>query len=134
MKTIFLLFLSTMVLFSCCSKRPDEKPAEKTQEPSTEINPFFSEFDTPFNVPAFDKINEEHHLPAFVEGMKRQKAEIEKIVESSQSPTFENTIEALDRSGSLLKKVNNVFEVLKDSMTNERMQAIAKSRQSAFNP
>jgi peptidyl-dipeptidase Dcp len=126
MKTIFFLLIPTIVLFFACSQQSAEKSTEKAPESATEVNPFFTEFDTPFNVPAFDKISEEHYLPAFIEGMKQQKAEIKEIVDNPQTPTFENTIEALDRSGILLKKVDNVFEVLNDSMTNERMQAIAK--------
>jgi len=89
-------------------------------------NPFFSEFDTPFQVPPFDQIKEEHYLPAFKEGMKQQLQEIEAIVNSPELPTFENTIEALESSGTLLRRVDNVFGVLNGSMTNEKMQAIAK--------
>ncbi|MCP2520994.1 M3 family metallopeptidase [SCandidatus Aminicenantes bacterium Aminicenantia_JdfR_composite] len=89
-------------------------------------NPFFSEFDTPFQVPPFDKIKEEHYLPAFIEGMKQHNKEIEAIANNPEPPTFENTIEALEKSGTLLRRVSNVFDVLNASMTNERMQEIAK--------
>jgi peptidyl-dipeptidase Dcp len=89
-------------------------------------NPFFSEFNTPFQVPPFDKIKEEHYVPAFIEGMKQHNKEIEAIANNSESPTFENTIEALEKSGALLRRVSDVFDVLNASMTNERMQEIAK--------
>jgi peptidyl-dipeptidase Dcp len=91
-----------------------------------EENPFFSEFDTPFQVPPFDKIQVEHYLPAFKEGMEQQNMEIEAIVNNPGTPTFENTIEAIENTGSLLDKVENVFYVLNGSMTNDDMQKIAK--------
>jgi len=89
-------------------------------------NPFFSEFDTPFQVPPFGKIKEEHYFPAFIEGIKQHNKEIEAIANNPEPPTFENTVEALEKSGALLRRVSNVFDVLNSSMTNERMQEIAK--------
>jgi len=88
-------------------------------------NPFYKEFDTPYQVPAFEKIKEEHYLPAFKEAMKQHQQEIETIVLNKEPATFENTIEALDHSGSMLQRVGNVFDVLNESMTNENMQKIA---------
>jgi len=110
-KTI-LLFVILSLLFWSCTKQ--------------EENPFFSEFNTPYQVPAFDKIQEEHYLPAFKEGMKQQLQEIKAIIMNPESPTFENTIAALDNTGILLRKVGDIFDVLNGSMTNEKMQAIAK--------
>jgi len=110
-KTFLLFFIVGLLLCSCLTQ---------------EENPFFSEFDTPFQVPPFDKIKEEHYLPAFKEGMEQQNMEIEVIVNNAETPTFENTIEAMESSGSLLTKVGNVFGVLNGSMTNEEMQNIAK--------
>jgi peptidyl-dipeptidase Dcp len=74
-----------------------------------EKNPFFSEYDTPFKVPPFNKIKEEHYLPAFKEGIKQHEKEIEAITNNTAEPNFENTILALERSGSLLTKVGNVY-------------------------
>ncbi len=91
-----------------------------------EQNPLLGDFDTPFQVPPFDKIKEEHYLPAFKEGIKQHHQEIEAIVNNPEPATFENTIEALENSGTLLRKVDSVFYVLNGSMTNEKMQAIAK--------
>jgi len=91
-----------------------------------EENPFFSEFDTPFQVPPFDKIQEEHYMPAFKEGMEQQNMEIDAIVNNPEAPTFENTLEAIESTGSLLDKVESVFYVLNGSMTNDDMQEIAK--------
>jgi peptidyl-dipeptidase Dcp len=118
MRRGFLLFAVLCLLFLSCSKKEDS--AKKAD------NPFFSEFKTVFNVPPFGEISEGHYLPAFKEGMKQQKQEVEAIVENPDPPTFENTLEALEKSGALLRKVSNVFGVLNGSMTNDRMQEIAK--------
>ena len=111
MKNLFLLLFIAGLLCSCLKQ---------------EENPLLSEFDTPFQVPPFDKIQEEHYLPAFKEGMEQQNMEIEVIVNNPEIPTFENTIEAMESTGSLLRKVGSVFGVLNGSMTNDNMQKIAK--------
>ena len=56
-------------------------------------NPFFSEFDTPYGVPPFDKIKTEHYMPAFIEGMRQDSLEIEAIANNPEPPTFANTID-----------------------------------------
>ncbi len=89
-------------------------------------NPFFSEFDTPFQVPPFDEIQLEHYGEAFEAGMKAHDQEIDAIAVTRDRPTFENTIEALEYSGAMLSRVSNVFFSMNSSMTNEDMQAIAK--------
>ena len=110
-KTFLLLFIAGLLLCSCLQQ---------------EENPLLSEFDTPFQVPPFDKIKEEYYLPAFKEGMEQQNMEIEAIVNNPETSTFKNTIEAMESTGSLLRRVGNVFGVLNGSMTNEDMQNIAK--------
>lgn len=91
-----------------------------------EPNPFFQEFDTPFGVPPFDRIELSHYMPAFEEGMKRHMAEIQAIAENPEPPTFANTVEALDRSGEMLANVGNVFFAQNSSLTSDEMQEIAK--------
>lgn len=88
-------------------------------------NPFFSEFDTPFHVPPFDKIKAEHYMPAFLEGMKLEKAEIEAIVNNPEAPTFENTIIPYTRTGSFLGRVGSVFGGLNSANTTDELKAIA---------
>ncbi len=90
-------------------------------------NPFLADYNTPFGVPAFDRIDTTHYMPAFIEGMKREKEEIEKIINNSETPTFENTIYAFDRKGSLLRNVTKVFDNLLAANTNDQMQAIARN-------
>ena len=92
----------------------------------TEENPFFSNWGTPFETAAFDKIKNEHFKPAFVRGMEVHDQEIAAIVNNSQAPDFENTIVAFDQSGDLLISVSNVFYNLTSANTNEELQAIAK--------
>ncbi len=89
-------------------------------------NPFFSAYQTPYNVPPFDRIRPEHYLPALKEGMKRQQQEIAAIVHAAAPATFVNTVAALDRSGQLLNEVGNVFFNLLEANTSEQLQAIAK--------
>ncbi|MDR1881416.1 MAG: M3 family metallopeptidase [Prevotella sp.] len=89
-------------------------------------NPFFSEFDTPNGVPPFDRIKTEHYMPAFEEGMKRQMAEIDSIVNKPEAPTFENTVVALDESGRMLGRVSAVFSAMSGACSDSILQAIEK--------
>lgn len=94
---------------------------------TTTDNPFFSTYQTPFGVPPFDKIKPEHFEPAFEEGMKRQMAEINALVRRRDVPTFQNTIEAFERSGDLFERVSTVFSNLNGANTNDALQAIART-------
>ncbi|MBO7489690.1 MAG: M3 family metallopeptidase [Bacteroidales bacterium] len=89
-------------------------------------NPFFGEWNTPYNIPDFEKIKPEHYMPAFEEGMKQQKAEIDAIVNNPEAPTFENTIEALEQSGALLNEVSAVFFNLSECINSKEMEKIAE--------
>ncbi len=87
-------------------------------------NPLLAEWNTPYGVPPFEQIMPEHYMPAFVQGMEEQKAEIEAIVNNEEAPTFENTIAALDQSGALLSKVSYVFFGQSGANTNDSLQAV----------
>src|SRR5579864_3877825 len=87
-------------------------------------NPFFEPWDTPFELPPFERIRPEHFPPAFDRGMAEHEAEIRAIAGSAAAPDFANTIEALERSGRLLRRVGRVFHNLDSSATNEALQAI----------
>ena len=89
-------------------------------------NPFFETYKTPHQTIPFNEIKTEHYFPAFQEGMKQHTAEIESIVNNTQKPTFENTIETLEKSGMLLSKVGSAFYNLLSSETNDELQAIAE--------
>ncbi len=93
-------------------------------KPAPAANPFFTPWQTPFGVPPFAQIKAEHFLPAFEEGMKRQKQEIDAIVKNPAQPSFANTVAALDDCGLLLGQVSNVFGLLTSAETNEALQAL----------
>lgn len=96
-----------------------------TAAPTKSTNPFFQEFKTPFGVPPFEKIKVEHYMPAFRAGIEENQREVKAIAENTAPATFANTVEPLEKSGALLKRVTSVFFVLSESMTDEKMQAIA---------
>ena len=93
---------------------------------NTTMNPFFQAYDTPFNVPPFDKIKNEHFKPAILEGISKHQAEINVIANNTQPATFENTILAMENAGELLSNVNTVFSNLNSANTNKEIQNIAK--------
>ena len=89
-------------------------------------NPFLTESSAPFGAPEFDKITNEHYLPAFEAGIAEGKAEIDAIVANQDEPTFENTIEALEYAGETLGRVAGIFYNIMEAHTNDQMQAIAE--------
>jgi peptidyl-dipeptidase Dcp len=98
----------------------------KQENKSENMNPFFGEYKTPFQVPPFDKIYNKHFLPAYEEGIRQHNGEIAAITDNNDAPDFANTIEALDRSGELISKVDKVFSNLRDANTNDSIQSIAQ--------
>ncbi|HEY3271487.1 MAG TPA: M3 family metallopeptidase [Geothrix sp.] len=94
-----------------------------TADPAA-ANPFFAEWKTPFGVPPFAEIQEAHFLPAFKEGMARQKAEVAAIADAKDAPTFANTLVALDQSGQFMDRVGSVFFNLTGAETNPKLQAV----------
>ena len=114
-----MIALSVITLASCTT---EPKPQPEVEKP----NPFLSEYTTPFQVPPFDQIKNEHYLPAFEAGMKEQLAEVEAIVNNAEPATFENTILPYDKSGQTLNRVSNVFFNLNECLTNDEMVAIAE--------
>ena len=89
-------------------------------------NPFLTESSAPFGAPQFDKIKNEHYLPAFEAGIAEAKAEIDAIVANQEEPTFENTIEAMEYAGETLNGVASIFYNLMEANTNDEMQQIAE--------
>ena len=114
MKRTLIVAAAALVLAAGCKDK-------KTME-----NPFFSEWNTPYEIPDFSRIKTEHYLPAFEEGMRRQKAEIDSIVNNPEAPTFENTVLAYEYSGQLLQDVSCVFFNLSECENNPEMEAIAE--------
>lgn len=119
-KLINMIALSVITLASCSTKNEPKTEAEPK-------NPFLTEYTTPFQVPPFDQIKNEHYLPAFEAGMKEQLAEVEAIVGNAETPTFQNTILPFDKSGETLDRVSNVFFNLNECLTNDEMIKIAET-------
>lgn len=119
-KLINMIALSMITLASCSTKNEPKTEAEPK-------NPFLTEYTTPFQVPPFDQIKNEHYLPAFEAGMKEQLAEVEAIVSNAETPTFQNTILPFDKSGETLDRVSNVFFNLNECLTNDEMIKIAET-------
>ena len=112
-----ILLICALFLIASCKQ-------ESTMDPN--INPFFQEWTTSFEVPPFLDIKDEHYMPAFEKGMTENLAEIDLIVNNTEEPTFENTIEALERTGTLLTKVQRVFSNLASSNTNPQLQELQR--------
>ncbi len=90
------------------------------------MNPFLGKFDTPHGVMPFDKIKNEHYMPALEAAIEIDRKEVEAIKTNSEEPSFENVIEALDKTGERLGYVTGVFFNLHSANTNDEMQEIAK--------
>lgn len=108
---LLLYALTIMLTISCSEKR---------------VNPFFVESNLPFGAVEFDKIESTDYMPAFEEGFRRFKAEIDSIAACPDAPTFENTIEALEGSGRLIARVGNVFFNLMESDADDIMKETEK--------
>lgn len=115
-RIVFLLFVIVLI-GSSCKDRGDHLVGD---------NPLLTEWQTPFQIPPFDKIKAGHFLPAIQEAMKQHDREIEAIVNSSDEPDVVNTIEALDYSGEMLDRITAVFFNLTSSETDRKLQDAAR--------
>ncbi|MDP3462048.1 MAG: M3 family metallopeptidase [Bacteroidales bacterium] len=115
-KNVLLMLL--IALMASCSQHETGQ--------TDRVNPFFEAYNTPFDLPPFDKIMHADYLPAFERGMDEQKDEVNAIIQSPEAPDFNNTIEALEKSGALLSKVSNVFNNINSSLTDSIIQQIAR--------
>ena len=109
-KTLTILAASCM-MYSCGTK--------------TESNPFFTEFQTEYGVPSFDKIKLEHYEPAFLKGIEEQNQNIQAIIASPEVPTFDNTIVALDNSAPILDRVSAIFFNMTDAETTDELTELS---------
>ena len=112
-----ILILSSILMMGCGPKKEVKDLSQ---------NPFMQEWDTPYGVPPFDKIDTSDYIPAFEEGMRQQMEEVNAIINNQEEPTFENTVLALENSGQLLNRVSAVFFNLAECLNNDRMEAIAE--------
>ena len=108
-KTIVSLLAVAVMALPAAGKTPKKvKTAEN-------VNPFMTEYTTKYQIPPFESIKYEHYMPALEEGIAQHNKEIEMIANARQTPTFENTVLALDNSGKLynnnfiLMNIKNLF-------------------------
>jgi peptidyl-dipeptidase Dcp len=109
-QTVYLLAMAILTIG--CSVRPE--------------NTLLQQWKTPFQTPPFEEIKDEHFMPAFLEAMAIEKAEVEAIANNKKKPTFKNTIEAMEESGKLHDRISRVFYALNDAETNDQLQDILK--------
>lgn len=102
------------------------KKKENTAMTSGNDNPLIAEWNTPFEVPPFDLIENNHFKPAILEGIKDHETEIKNIISSTEKPTFENVVVAIDNAGSTLRKVTSVLYNLTSAHTNDELQKLSQ--------
>lgn len=130
MKKCLLAPISLAIIIALAGCQPNDNTQTsqdnivKTDQVNT--NPFFSEYTTPHGMPPFDKIKKSDYLPAFEHGINENKKEIQAIANSTLKASFENTIEAMEKSGDFLDKVSSVFYGLTGSMSDDEMRSIDK--------
>ena len=91
---------------------------------TSSANPLHTASTLPYQAPPFDKIKDNDFKPALEQGMKDQLEEIQKIADNTTAPTFENTILAMEKSGVLLRRANNVFNLLTGANTDSVLQKL----------
>ena len=109
MKRILLILTVIMAAVSC-----------------NRINPFLTEWDTPYGIPDFEQIKEKHYVPAVEMGILQQQSEIDAIIANSEAPTFENVVVAYERSGAILDRVTMVLFNVSESDATESLQKIVE--------
>src|SRR5574344_2776468 len=119
MKLLYISLMSAGIMLTACAKTDKD-------------NPLLSEWNTPYQIPPFDKVKSEHYKPAFIEAMKVHNQEIQAIVDNKEEPNFENTIVALDNSGELLGRVSGVFSSDNSVNSNDTLMNIANELSPLF--
>lgn len=111
MKKLVIIMATVLFALSSCNKRQ---------------NPLLQPSGDAFGAPEFDKIESTDYLPAFKEAFKQQKAEIDAIAKNSEAPTYENTIDALEKSGQLLSHVSGIFMNVNETDADDTMKETEK--------
>jgi peptidyl-dipeptidase Dcp len=117
-----LLFSISLMVISEILCESSNCFAQNNQMPVS--NPLLDPGTLPFQVVPFDKIKNADFRPAFDEGFRLENAEIQKIADNPDAPTFENTLAALEKSGQLLTRVNKILNLLTGANTNPELQKI----------
>ena len=124
-RNLLILLSATALLWGCSDSNDKDiaQSSEAADQPSvaTEANPFFMEWDTPYGIPPFESIKDEHYRPAVDAALAELLEEIEVIKTNPEPATFENTIEALEISGSAVARVFDVFSNITNTDTNDAL-------------
>ncbi|MGV8959846.1 MAG: peptidyl-dipeptidase Dcp [Stenotrophomonas sp.] len=128
-RTVILAAAISLALTACSGKESTPvsatPPAAAASQPAdASTNPLLSASTLPFQAPPFDKIQDSDYLPAFKQGMTLHLAEVRKIADNPEPATFDNTIEALERSGETLGRVSRIFFGLVQADTSDARQKI----------
>ncbi|MBB6502570.1 peptidyl-dipeptidase Dcp [Pedobacter cryoconitis] len=121
MNKIFIMPLMAIIAVTSSCNNNNKAGQQKSASTS---GPFAEPSKLAYQTPAFDQIKDDDFQPAFEEGMKIQLEEMQKIADNPDAPTFENTLVAMEKSGQLLARVNNVFSALTGANTNPKLQKI----------
>lgn len=128
-----IVLISTLSLnIACTSMKNTETKQDQIVDATLANNPFMKKSSLQYQAPEFDKIKDEHFKPAFDFGLKQNISEIEKIANNTETPTFENTVLALEKSGEVLKRAQIVFYNLTGSNTNPTLQKIEEEYAPIF--
>ncbi|SNQ44685.1 M3 family metallopeptidase [Cellulophaga lytica] len=131
MKKIYTVALVT-ILFAACEDGKTNKETTTKNTMNTTENPLLVASKLPYGAPDFTLIKNEHFKPALKQGIAAQKAAVEKIVNNTEAATFDNTILELEKSGTLLQSVQNVFYGLTGAHTNDDLQAVQEEMAPKF--
>jgi peptidyl-dipeptidase Dcp len=121
------LVLGVALVQGSCSTDSDEPATEEPAAVTSDVNPLLEEWDTPFGVPPFDEIRNEHYLPAFRTAMTVHTAEIAAITANEAPAAFDNTIVAMERAGQDLSRVSRVFYAVEGAHSNDTLREVART-------
>lgn len=121
MKSLVLVGIMVMMLLIT-----GNSPSVAQPKAAMEDNPLLQPYRTPFATPPFDRIRNEHYLPAIQEAIRREQIEVDAILKDGNPPTFENTLVALDKTGNLLSLVYAAFGGVQSANTSPELQKIGE--------
>ena len=132
-KTVSSALVLSMALSQCSQETAPASQAESQQPAATDqaapvdtANPLLQSSGLPYDMPAFDRIRNEHYLPAYEQAMQMHQSEIQAIATLEDEPTFANTIVAMERAGEDLSRVARIFNNVNGAHTNPEMQAVQR--------
>jgi peptidyl-dipeptidase Dcp len=135
LRALLILFAFSLTALMSCSERveppavtdnaaPTPTAAVALEEAASDDNPFFDEWDTPYGIPPFALIRDEHYKPAFERGIEELRYDVAAIRDNPEAPSFENTIEALELAGESLTRVADTFNNINNTDTNDYLQEL----------